>query len=121
MSGICPTCNKRAYDAESTTANGDHYHTRCFKCKQCKKALALSTASYKEKIPYCASCYGSLYGPSGFRGGGGSSTIGVVTHSAVDSGKGASSSSSSAGGKFCSKCGAKNTGGAFCSGCGAKA
>lgn len=85
MSGICPRCNTRAYDAESTKVMGFYYHSMCFKCKQCNKDIALSTYVPKDEEVYCKSCHNSLFGPEGFRGC--STTIGVKTHSAVEGAK----------------------------------
>ena len=81
MPGKCPKCQKTCYDAEGTKVGDDWYHGPCFKCTQCKKGLMLTNYELKDATLYCKSCYGSLHGPGGFRGGGGSTTIGVVTNS----------------------------------------
>jgi hypothetical protein len=69
MSGICPRCDKRCYDAEGLQAIGSWWHNTCFKCKECNKALSLSSYSNKDNELYCKQGYGSNFGPKGFRGG----------------------------------------------------
>mmetsp|Transcript_22970 Transcript_22970/g.25502 ORF Transcript_22970/g.25502 Transcript_22970/m.25502 type:complete len:160 (+) Transcript_22970:33-512(+) len=111
----CPRCNKSVYAAEEVKLGLDlRYHTSCFKCKQCGKALQkgsqkISGEDCKDKI-YCSGCFNGLFGPEGFRGGG--------------NGGMAFSRSDFAGAKAKPKnlcvCGTDVTGKKFCGDCGAK-
>eukprot|EP01088_Endostelium_zonatum_P005386 TRINITY_DN169_c2_g1_i1.p1 TRINITY_DN169_c2_g1~~TRINITY_DN169_c2_g1_i1.p1 ORF type:complete len:139 (-),score=37.68 TRINITY_DN169_c2_g1_i1:59-475(-) len=132
----CPTCSKTVYHAERVQAAGKDYHKICFKCFQCKKALAPGGFTENNNHLYCKSCYGSVIGLKGY--GFGNSIDSHVSTGAATGGQGhggsyssaqvggasskptpsASSGGSAGGAKFCSGCGTKSSGGKFCSSCG---
>lgn len=116
------------YAAEEAIAIGKKFHQACFTCKTCKKGLDSNNLADGDDEIYCKNCHLKMYGPKGFRGGGGgvNSTTGIKDEvKVVQSTTTVSGSSSSGGGgggggpKFCPECGAKNPG-KFCSECGAK-
>jgi transposase-like protein len=75
----CPRCGKSVYHAEQIIGAGREWHKSCFACKICNKRLDSTTATDREGEVYCKACYGSNFGPHGFRGG----NAGGVMHTQV--------------------------------------
>eukprot|EP00035_Acanthoeca_spectabilis_P021748 m.439995 g.439995 ORF g.439995 m.439995 type:complete len:108 (-) comp18450_c0_seq1:136-459(-) len=77
----CPSCNKSVYAAELVRACEKDWHKACLKCKKCSKTLASGSFLEKEGVPYCEKpCYQALFGPGGFRGGGGGAANSYESH-----------------------------------------
>jgi len=65
----CPRCGKTVHFAEEVKAVGRKYHEECFKCFSCKSALTPIDVQDRDGEIYCRKCYGTNFGPTGFRGG----------------------------------------------------
>jgi len=87
MSGEkCPRCGKSVFSAEEVKAVGKRYHEECFKCANCKSQLTPIDVQDRDNEVYCRKCYGTLFGPTGFRGGAAASG-GYVADVTKDSGE----------------------------------
>ncbi|KAK2959022.1 putative Cysteine and glycine-rich protein 3 [Blattamonas nauphoetae] len=70
MSEVCPTCNKRVYQAEWVLGLGRYYHRACLQCLTCKKVLKTNEIVEHDGKPYCKTCYGRQFAPTGYGYGG---------------------------------------------------
>ncbi|PPQ70620.1 hypothetical protein CVT26_010048 [Gymnopilus dilepis] len=61
----CPKCNKSVYFAEQVKAVGKTFHKNCLRCTECNTSLDSTRLRDHDGDPYCAKCYGKLYGPAG--------------------------------------------------------
>lgn len=112
----CPRCGKSVYHAEQIIGAGREWHKSCFACKICNKRLDSTTATDREGEVYCKACYGSNFGPHGFRGGNAGGVMHTQAKEEVFGGP--VGDGGGGGGAFCSNCGTKASGGRFCSSCG---
>ncbi|KAK2153031.1 hypothetical protein LSH36_310g02060 [Paralvinella palmiformis] len=71
----CPRCGKRVYFAEEVKALRRKWHKLCFKCVKCSKILEPSRCNEHNREVYCQSCYGRMFGPSGYGYAGGAGTM----------------------------------------------
>eukprot|EP00343_Euplotes_focardii_P009527 CAMPEP_0205826458 /NCGR_PEP_ID=MMETSP0206-20130828/28688_1 /ASSEMBLY_ACC=CAM_ASM_000279 /TAXON_ID=36767 /ORGANISM="Euplotes focardii, Strain TN1" /LENGTH=474 /DNA_ID=CAMNT_0053126395 /DNA_START=26 /DNA_END=1450 /DNA_ORIENTATION=+ len=57
----CAVCNKSAYPQESEQYDKLVYHKACFKCKECKRHLTLSSIAQIKGTLYCKNCFARIF------------------------------------------------------------
>ncbi|MES1911862.1 MAG: hypothetical protein MHM6MM_004227 [Cercozoa sp. M6MM] len=65
MSTKCLKCEKTVYPMEATKVDGQTFHKRCFKCKQCKTNLSAGTCAMINAVPFCKTCFKKMFAESG--------------------------------------------------------
>ncbi|CAF1613228.1 unnamed protein product [Adineta ricciae] len=53
----CYTCGALVYDVEKKKTSNHIYHTRCFRCRICKRSLNASSLNEEGDDIYCENCY----------------------------------------------------------------
>jgi len=77
----CVVCGKTVYKAEEKISEAGIFHKACFRCIACKKSLD-SFVCIRDGQPFCKSCYGKNFGPSGYGfGNGGAGVMAAETPS----------------------------------------
>ncbi|KAL2913480.1 hypothetical protein HK105_206940 [Polyrhizophydium stewartii] len=75
----CPRCSKAVYFQEQVAGPGGMWHKACLTCKECRKRLDSTNLTEKDREAYCKTCYGRLFGPTGYGYGGGAGVLSTET------------------------------------------
>lgn len=62
----CRRCGQKVYAAEKLVASGGAFHTSCFSCYGCHKALEVTILYESQGEIYCKQCYAKYFGMSGY-------------------------------------------------------
>lgn len=63
---FCRRCGQKVYAAEKLVASGGAFHTSCFSCYGCHRALEVANLYESQGEIYCKQCYAKYFGMSGY-------------------------------------------------------